>query len=123
MTSAGLAAGLLQHHASFAWSGALHDDAGTWTSLHPAWHDCSSFSGVKCSHLVQVEADIKPFRGMLLGLFFVSTGASLDVRLMLHEPWIVIALLGGLLAVKVGIIGSVAPFFGLTKYASGPGTP
>ena len=72
---------------------------------------------------MQVEADIKPFRGMLLGLFFVSTGASLDVRLMLHEPWIVIALLGGLLAVKVGIIGSVAPFFGLTKYASGPGAP
>ena len=63
-----------------------------------------------------MEADIKPFRGMLLGLFFVSTGASLDVRLMLHEPWIVLALLGGLLAVKVGIIGATAPSFGLTKY-------
>ena len=69
---------------------------------------------------VQVEADIKPFRGMLLGLFFVSTGASLDVKLMLHEPWIVIALLGGLLAVKVGIIGSLAPFFGLNKCAAAP---
>ena len=67
-----------------------------------------------------MEADIKPFRGMLLGLFFVSTGASLDVRLMLHEPWIVLALLGGLLAVKVGIIGAIAPSFGLTKYVSVP---
>ena len=28
----------------------------------------------------QVEADIRPFRGMLLGLFFVSTGGSLDVH-------------------------------------------
>ena len=66
---------------------------------------------------MQVEADIRPFRGMLLGLFFVSTGASLDVRLLLHETSIVIALLGGLLSVKVGIIGSLAPFFGLTKCA------
>lgn len=28
----------------------------------------------------QVEADIQPFRGILLGLFFVTTGSSLDVR-------------------------------------------
>ena len=27
----------------------------------------------------QVEADIRPFRGILLGLFFVTTGASIDV--------------------------------------------
>ena len=65
----------------------------------------------------QVEADIRPFRGMLLGLFFVSTGASLDVKLLLHETPIIIALLGGLLSVKVGIIGSLAPFFGLNKCA------
>ena len=68
-------------------------------------------------HVWQVEADIRPFRGMLLGLFFVTTGASMDVSLLLHEWNIVISLLLGLLAVKIGIIGGLAPFFGLSKCA------
>ena len=54
---------------------------------------------------------------MLLGLFFVSTGASLDVQLLLHEFPIIVFLLAGLLAVKVGIIGSCAQFFGLNRYS------
>ena len=33
----------------------------------------------------QVEADIQPFRGILLGLFFVTTGSSLDVGLLLAQ--------------------------------------
>ncbi len=65
----------------------------------------------------QVEADIRPFRGLLLGLFFVTTGASLDVGLLLREWEIVLALLLGLIAVKILIIGSLAPFFGLTRRA------
>lgn len=52
---------------------------------------------------------------MLLGLFFVTTGASMDVSLLLHEWNIVLSLLVGLIAVKIGIIGSVAPFFGLNR--------
>jgi len=54
---------------------------------------------------------------MLLGLFFVTTGASLDVQLLIHNWTIVVALLGGLLAVKVGIIGSASQLFGLSKSA------
>ncbi len=52
---------------------------------------------------------------MLLGLFFVTTGASMDVSLLLHEWNIVLSLLVGLIAVKIGIIGSLAPFFGLSR--------
>ena len=70
---------------------------------------------------VQVEADIRPFRGLLLGLFFVTTGASLDIGLLLREWEIVVALLVGLIAVKILIIGSIAPFFGLNRRAS-PGS-
>ncbi|KAK9810162.1 hypothetical protein WJX72_005895 [[Myrmecia] bisecta] len=66
----------------------------------------------------QVEADIRPFRGMLLGLFFVTTGSSLDLQLFFKEWPIVIALLAGLLAVKIGIIGGIAPFFGLSESES-----
>ena len=62
-----------------------------------------------------MEADIRPFRGLLLGLFFVTTGASLDVGLLLREWEIVVALLVGLIAVKILIIGSIAPFFGLNR--------
>lgn len=61
------------------------------------------------------EADIRPFRGMLLGLFFVTTGATLDVNLLLQTWPIVLALLFGLLAIKVGIIGTASQFFGLSK--------
>lgn len=65
--------------------------------------------------LHQVEADIRPFRGILLGLFFVTTGSSLDLALLFQQWPIVLALTGGLISVKVGIIGSVAPLFGLSK--------
>jgi len=62
-----------------------------------------------------VEADIRPFRDILLGLFFVTTGSSLDLALLFQQWPIVLALTGGLISVKVGIIGSVAPLFGLTR--------
>ncbi len=44
-------------------------------------------------HVVQ-EADIRPFRGMLLGLFFVTTGASLDVQLSAVRRGLVNAFIG-----------------------------
>ena len=31
----------------------------------------------------QIEADIRPFRGLLLGLFFVTTGTSIDMQVVL----------------------------------------
>ena len=34
----------------------------------------------------ELETDIEPFRGLLLGLFFITVGASLDFRVVLHEP-------------------------------------
>lgn len=63
----------------------------------------------------QVEADIRPFRSLLLGLFFVTTGSSMDLSLLFAQWPIVIALLGGLLSVKIGIIGTISQWFGLTK--------
>ncbi|MBU0829791.1 MAG: monovalent cation:proton antiporter-2 (CPA2) family protein [Gammaproteobacteria bacterium] len=43
----------------------------------------------------QLEADVEPFRGILLGLFFMSVGMSLDIQLVLHN-WPL--LLGGVVA-------------------------
>lgn len=47
----------------------------------------------------QLEADIEPFRGMLLGLFFMSVGMSIDLALV-REQWVLLAL-----AAPVVIIG------------------
>ncbi len=42
----------------------------------------------------QVEEDIKPFRDVLLGLFFVTIGMLLDLRVVLEQaPWVLLVLL------------------------------
>ncbi len=48
----------------------------------------------------QVEADIEPFRGLLLGLFFMTVGMSLDLPFMARKLEIVVALTAALLAGK-----------------------
>jgi monovalent cation:H+ antiporter-2, CPA2 family len=51
----------------------------------------------------QVEAVIRPFRELLLGLFFISVGMLLDLRLLADRFWLVSAVVVGLILVKVGI--------------------
>jgi len=48
----------------------------------------------------ELESHIEPFKGLLLGLFFISVGMSMDVSLLLHLPLLVLALTGALLLVK-----------------------
>ncbi len=48
----------------------------------------------------EIEAQIEPFRGLLLGLFFISVGMSLDVKLAMSQPQLVGVLLFALLAIK-----------------------
>ena len=48
----------------------------------------------------EIEAQIEPFRGLLLGLFFVSVGMSLDVDMVMRQPQLVGMLLPALLAIK-----------------------
>jgi len=66
----------------------------------------------------QVEADIQPFRGLLLGLFFVTTGASLDLALLIRQWPTVLGLLVGLLALKATVITAIGPIVGLSKSES-----
>lgn len=51
----------------------------------------------------QVEADIFPFRGLLLGLFFVTMGLSIDLSLLAQDPLGVMGLLSAILVIK-GVI-------------------
>ncbi|KAL3691276.1 hypothetical protein R1sor_004927 [Riccia sorocarpa] len=66
------------------------------------------------NYRTQVEADIRPFRGLLLGLFFVTTGTSIDLQLLFREWPNVLALLAGLIAIKTLIITAIGPRVGLT---------
>ncbi|MGZ5818751.1 MAG: cation:proton antiporter domain-containing protein, partial [Burkholderiaceae bacterium] len=60
----------------------------------------------------QVEEDIKPFRDVLLGLFFITIGMLLNVRLVIEHWWIVLLLLIGPVMLKFGLIAALAKFFG-----------
>lgn len=51
----------------------------------------------------QLEADIEPFRGLLLGLFFISVGMSIDLRLFTAQPILLLGLALGLCLAKSGI--------------------
>jgi monovalent cation:proton antiporter-2 (CPA2) family protein len=48
----------------------------------------------------ELESDIGPFKGLLLGLFFISVGASIDLPLVKERPLLIAGLVFGLLLVK-----------------------
>ena len=62
-----------------------------------------------------LESDIEPFKGLLLGLFFISVGMSVDFGLLLERPVAVALLVGGLVAVKVGVLWMLARGYGLPR--------
>jgi monovalent cation:proton antiporter-2 (CPA2) family protein len=61
----------------------------------------------------QISADIQPFKGLLLGLFFVAIGMSLDLALLMRELALVLILLIALLATKSIVLYGVARWQGL----------
>jgi CPA2 family monovalent cation:H+ antiporter-2 len=63
----------------------------------------------------QVEDDIKPFRDLLLGLFFVTVGMLLDPRLVLRHWWVVGLLVVAIFAVKSLLIAGLAILFGAPR--------
>ena len=60
----------------------------------------------------QVEEDIKPFRDVLLGLFFVTVGMMLDAQLVLKNLPIVAAVLAGILLVKAALVFGLSRLYG-----------
>ncbi len=60
----------------------------------------------------QVEADVMPYKGLLLGLFFMTVGMSTDVRVLWEHFSSVLMLASGLMAVKALIIIGLCRAFG-----------
>jgi monovalent cation:proton antiporter-2 (CPA2) family protein len=63
----------------------------------------------------ELEADIEPFRGILLGLFFITVGASLDFGLVARHPFVVVGLTAGLMAIKAEAMTWLGRLFHLTR--------
>jgi glutathione-regulated potassium-efflux system protein KefB len=63
----------------------------------------------------ELEADIDPFRSILLGLFFLAVGMMLDLDVIRQEPLVVFGLAVSLIAVKIVIIFGLGRFFGLAS--------
>ena len=51
----------------------------------------------------EVQADVEPFEGLLLGFFFLSVGMSANLPLALHEPWFFAAVVPGLMIAKAAV--------------------
>jgi K+:H+ antiporter len=63
----------------------------------------------------QVEDDIKPFRDILLGLFFITIGMLLDMQVVMQNFLWVILILTALIVLKVFLIAGLSRFFGASS--------
>lgn len=66
----------------------------------------------------ELEADIDPFRSILLGLFFLAVGMMLDLDVITAQPGLVIALAAGLVVIKTAVIFGLGRVFGLNNSAA-----
>lgn len=61
----------------------------------------------------ELEADVDPFRSLLLGLFFIAVGMLLDLHAIAERPLFVLGIAAGLIAIKAAIICGLARLFGM----------
>jgi len=66
-----------------------------------------------------LETDIEPFKGLLLGLFFMSVGMAIDFGLLLARPGSVALLLAGFLTIKTLMLWLLARLIGITPSQRG----
>jgi glutathione-regulated potassium-efflux system ancillary protein KefC/glutathione-regulated potassium-efflux system protein KefB len=67
----------------------------------------------------ELEADIAPFKGLLLGLFFIAVGMTVNMRLLLDEPATIMAIVMLLMLTKALVLYPLARVFGIDD-AKGP---
>ena len=56
----------------------------------------------------ELETDIEPFKGLLLGLFFIAVGMSIDFAVVARNPGLVAAVVAGFLVVKGAVVWAMA---------------
>jgi CPA2 family monovalent cation:H+ antiporter-2/glutathione-regulated potassium-efflux system ancillary protein KefC len=63
----------------------------------------------------ELETDIVPFKGLLLGLFFITVGAGIQFELLTDQPTLVLGLTLGIMALKLGLLFGLALLFGVRR--------
>ena len=66
----------------------------------------------------QIEADIAPFEGLLLGLFFIAVGMSMDLTVLVGSPLLLLAIVIGLVVIKASILFLLGRWWGLKRQAA-----
>jgi glutathione-regulated potassium-efflux system protein KefB len=59
----------------------------------------------------ELQADVEPFRSILLGLFFLAVGMMLDLHAIAERPFFVVGMAAGLIAIKTAVIMGLAMAF------------
>jgi glutathione-regulated potassium-efflux system ancillary protein KefC len=62
-----------------------------------------------------LETDLEPFKGLLLGLFFIAVGMSVDFGVFLSRPWLILGLVLGFLALKLAVLFALSYRFGIAR--------
>jgi monovalent cation:proton antiporter-2 (CPA2) family protein len=66
----------------------------------------------------ELEADIEPFKGLLLGLFFITVGMSANLELVRERPLTIAGLIVGFMLLKVAALRAIGRLSGLSTPAS-----
>jgi CPA2 family monovalent cation:H+ antiporter-2 len=62
----------------------------------------------------ELESDIEPFKGLLLGLFFIAVGASVNFRFIVHNPGLIMTMLAALVLIKAAVLLVLGKVFRLS---------
>ena len=66
----------------------------------------------------ELELDIEPFKGLLLGLFFISVGMSVNLDMVLQQPGLIVGLALAIVLVKLALLFGLARMFGQANAGS-----
>ncbi|MES2538896.1 MAG: glutathione-regulated potassium-efflux system protein KefC [Pseudomonadota bacterium] len=62
-----------------------------------------------------LETDLEPFKGLLLGLFFIAVGMSIDFGVLLTRPLLILGILAIFLGIKIGVLYALSKRFGIPR--------
>ncbi len=62
-----------------------------------------------------LESDLEPFKGLLLGLFFIAVGMSVDFGVLFARPGLILMLVAAFLAIKIAVLFALARLFAIPR--------
>ncbi|MET0981497.1 MAG: glutathione-regulated potassium-efflux system protein KefC [Telluria sp.] len=62
-----------------------------------------------------LETDLEPFKGLLLGLFFIAVGMSVDFGVFAANPWLILGLVTGFLIIKLAVLFALSFVFRIAR--------